>query len=73
MAFGPEVGLKLLDAIETTTELRDYAPLPAAKGDFLLRAGRRADAKREFERAAALSRNAREQAFLRGRAAACDD
>jgi predicted RNA polymerase sigma factor len=51
--------------------LRVYAPLPAAKGDFLFRAGRLADARVQFERAAALTRNARERAFLLGRAAAC--
>ena len=44
--------------------LRNYAPLPAAKGDFLFRAGRLAEAKAEFERAAGLTRNARERAFL---------
>jgi RNA polymerase sigma factor (sigma-70 family) len=70
MAFGPEAGLALLEAIDRSA-LRDYAPLPAAKGDFLFRAGRLAEARDEFERAAALSRNAREKAFLLRRAAAC--
>jgi predicted RNA polymerase sigma factor len=46
--------------------------LAAAKGDFLLRAGRPAEARAQFEQAAALSGNAREKAFLLGRAAACD-
>ncbi len=72
MAFGHEAGLKLIDEIERAAILRNYAPLPAAKGDFLLRAGRSAEAKVQFELAAALSRNAREKAFLLGRAAACD-
>ena len=45
----------------------------AAKGDFLLRAGRAGEAKAQFEQAAALSGNASEKAFLLGRAAACDD
>lgn len=71
MAFGPEAGLALLPAIEREPALARYAPLPAAKGDFLLRAGRLAEAKAEFEKAAALSRNAREKAFLLDRAAAC--
>lgn len=71
MAFGPEVGLALLDAIEHAEVLRDYAPLPAARGDFLYRAGRLAEARREFECAAALSRNARERDFLLRRAASC--
>jgi len=71
MAFGPEVGLKLVDEIAQTAALRNYAPLPAARGDFLFRAGRLAEAKVEFERAAGLTRNAREQAFFLKRAAAC--
>ncbi|MGE0726307.1 MAG: RNA polymerase sigma factor [Alphaproteobacteria bacterium] len=73
MAFGPDAGLTLLDAIDGVAALRDYAPLPAARGDFLLRAGRRAEARAAFERAATLSRNARERAFLLQRAAACAD
>jgi predicted RNA polymerase sigma factor len=72
MAFGPEEGLKLIDEIADAAALRNYAPLPAAKGDFLFRAGRLAEAKVQFEQAAALSRNAREKDFLLGRAAACD-
>jgi RNA polymerase sigma factor (sigma-70 family) len=72
MAFGPDVGLALLNEIEQAAALRHYAPLPAARGDFLFRAGRHAEAKIEFERAAALSRNVREKAFLARRAAACD-
>ncbi|WP_019013284.1 RNA polymerase sigma factor [Elioraea tepidiphila] len=71
MAFGPETGLALLDAIERADALRDYAPLPAARGDFLFRAGRWAEARHEFQTAASLSRNARERDFLLRRAAAC--
>jgi RNA polymerase sigma factor (sigma-70 family) len=71
MAFGPEAGLALIAEIDRADALRDYAPLPAAKGDFLFRAGRQAEAKLEFERAAALTRNAREKAFLLRRVAAC--
>ena len=72
MAFGPEAGLRLLDEIADTPALRDFAPLPAARGDFLFRAGRRTEARSEFEAAAALTRNARERAFLLARADACD-
>lgn len=68
MAFGPEAGLRLLDKVA----LRDYAPLPAARGDFLFRAGRLAEARAEFTAAATLTRNARERAFLLARAGACD-
>ncbi len=71
MAFGPEAGLRLLDRIEGAEALAGYAPLPAARGDFLLRAGRPAEARAEFEAAARLTRNARERAFLLARAEAC--
>jgi RNA polymerase sigma factor (sigma-70 family) len=73
MAFGPEAGLQLVDEIAQAAVLRNYAPLPAAKGDFLFRAGRLREAKPHFEQAAELSRNERERAFLLGRAAACGD
>ena len=71
MAFGPEAGLRLVDEIEGVAALRTYAPLPAARGDFLFRAGRRAEARAQFEAAAKLTRNAREAAFLLARAEAC--
>jgi predicted RNA polymerase sigma factor len=67
MAFGPEAGLALVEELDGA--LAGYAPLPAARGDFLLRAGRVEEARAEFIRAAELSRNARERAFLLGRAA----
>jgi RNA polymerase sigma factor (sigma-70 family) len=72
MAFGPEAGLKLIDEIADAAALRNYAPLPAARGDFLFRAGRPAEARSEFEAAARLTRNVRERAFLLARAEACD-
>lgn len=72
MAFGPEVGLSLLEEISGADILRGYAPLPAARGDFLFRAGRLAEARTEFEAAAQLTRNVREAAFLLARAKACD-
>jgi predicted RNA polymerase sigma factor len=71
MAFGPEAGLALVDRLDRAGALRNYVPLPAAKGDFLFRAGRLPEARSQFERAAALSRNERERAFLLRRAAAC--
>ena len=71
MAFGPEAGLRLVDEIAGAAALRNYAPLPAARGDFLFRAGRLDEARLAFEQAAGLSRNAREKAFLRARAAQC--
>ena len=72
MAFGPEAGLRLVDEIADAAALRRYAPLPAARGDFLFRAGRLAEARSEFKTAATLTRNARERAFLLARADACD-
>jgi RNA polymerase sigma factor (sigma-70 family) len=71
MAFGAEAGLRLLDEIADQDTLRHYAPLPAARGDFLFRAGRLAEARSQFETAATLTRNGRERAFLLARAAAC--
>jgi RNA polymerase sigma factor (sigma-70 family) len=71
MAFGPETGLELLMPLENDESLRNYLPLPAAKGDFLFRAGRGAEAQAAFERAAALSRNVAERNFLLKRAADC--
>lgn len=72
MAFGPEAGLRLVDEISDAAALRNYAPLPAARGDFLFRAGRLAEARSEFEAAAKLTRNMRERDFLLARAGACD-
>ncbi|MDB5675907.1 MAG: polymerase subunit sigma-24, partial [Sphingomonas bacterium] len=72
MAFGPEAGLRLLEEIPDAAALRGYAPLPAARGDFLFRAGRRAEARAQFEAAARLAGNARERDFLLARARACD-
>ena len=71
MAYGPEAGLRLLDELGDAAALRNYAPLPAARGDLLFRAGRLAEARSEFETAAALTRNTRERAFLLARADAC--
>ena len=71
MAFGPDAGLRLIDEIPDADALRRYAPFPAARGDFLFRAGRLAEARTAFEAAAALTRNVRERAFLLARAEAC--
>jgi RNA polymerase sigma factor (sigma-70 family) len=72
MAFGPEAGLRRLDEIADAAALRGYAPLPAARGDFLFRAGRLAEARSEFEAAATLASNGRERAFLLARAETCN-
>lgn len=73
MAYGPDAGLRLVDALADAAALRNYAPLPAARGDFLFRAGRLAEAKLQFEAAAGLTRNETERAFLLERAANCAD
>ena len=72
MAYGPEAGLGLIDEIKGAAALRNYAPLPAARGDFLFRAGRPAEARIEFMAAATLTHNGRERAFLLARADACE-
>ncbi|MFF3862736.1 RNA polymerase sigma factor [Streptomyces sp. NPDC002209] len=69
MAEGPEAALPLVDALAEEPALRAYHLLPSVRGDLLERLGRREEARAEFERAASLTRNAREQALLLGRAA----
>jgi RNA polymerase sigma-70 factor (ECF subfamily) len=68
MADGPSAGLALVDALADTPALRDYHLLPAVRADLLLRLGQRDEARAEFERAAALTGNARERELLLGRA-----
>jgi RNA polymerase sigma factor (sigma-70 family) len=70
-AYGPAAGLELVDELTGVPALRGYHLLPAARGDLLLQLGRAAEARRECERAAALTRNERERDVLLGRAAAC--
>ena len=71
MADGPQAGLAVLDALADEPALRGYHLLPAVRGDLLAKLGRFAEAGLEFERAASLTQNAREQELLRGRAAEC--
>jgi predicted RNA polymerase sigma factor len=71
MAFGPAAGLELVDRLVSEPSLAGYHLLPAVRGDLLAKLGRHAEARAEFERAATLTRNARERAVLLGRAAAC--
>ena len=70
MAYGPEEGLALVDAIAAEPALRGYHLLPSVRGDFLEKLGRLDEARGEFERAASLTRNAREVRLLLDRAAA---
>ncbi|MDQ0319319.1 RNA polymerase sigma factor (sigma-70 family) [Pararhizobium capsulatum DSM 1112] len=71
MAFGPDAGLEIVEGIEKSGALANYALLPAAKGDFLFRANRLSEAKVKFQEAAALSKNEKEKVFLLIRAADC--
>jgi predicted RNA polymerase sigma factor len=71
MAFGPDRGLELVDALSAEPTLAAYPQLPAVRGDLLERLGRLAEARVEFERAAALTRNGRERELFKQRAAAC--
>jgi len=71
MAFGPAAGLELADALVAEPSLRSYHLLPSVRGDLLAKLGRSDEARSEFERAAALTRNARERELLLERAAAC--
>jgi predicted RNA polymerase sigma factor len=71
MADGPAAGLSVLDPLLAEPSLRGYHLLPSVRGDFLAKLGRAAEARAEFERAAAMTRNDRERTLLLDRAAAC--
>jgi RNA polymerase sigma factor (sigma-70 family) len=68
MAFGPAVGLELVDELANDPQLKDYYLLPSVRGDLLARLGRPAEASAEFHRAAGLTRNDRERTLLLARA-----
>ena len=70
MAEGPAAGLALVDALVDEPSLRSYHLLPSVRGDLLAKLGRHDEARAEFERAASLTRNARERALLLERARA---
>lgn len=68
MAFGPAAGLEIVDALANEATLARYHWLPSVRGDLLAKLGRSAEARAEFERAAAMTRNARERELLLERA-----
>jgi RNA polymerase sigma factor (sigma-70 family) len=70
MAFGPEAGLEIIDALRDEPLLARYHLLPSVRGDLLEKLGRSDEARAEFARAASLTANAREQKLLLDRAAA---
>jgi RNA polymerase sigma-70 factor (ECF subfamily) len=72
MAFGPAAGLGLVDALTSEPSIQGYHLLPTVRGDLLAKLGRGKEARGEFERAAALTRNTRERELLLERARACE-
>jgi predicted RNA polymerase sigma factor len=68
MASGPAAGLELVDALASATTLKNYHLLPSVRGDLLEKLERFGEARGEFERAASLTRNARERTLLLERA-----
>ncbi|MCY0990423.1 RNA polymerase sigma factor [Nannocystis sp. ILAH1] len=72
MAEGPAAGLAIVDRLTGEPALARYHLLPGVRGDFLFKLGRFAEAREALERAASLTRNARERDLLRERVAACD-
>ena len=71
MAFGPAAGLELVDTLTSEPSLKSYYLLPSVRGDLLAKLDRLDEARAEFERAASLTKNARERTLLLERAAAC--
>jgi len=71
MHMGPAAGLAIVDALRSEPALARYHLLPSVRGDLLMKLGRLDEARAEFERAAALTQNARERALLLERAASC--
>ena len=71
MAHGPQAGLTLVDALASEPSLARYHLLPSVRADLLYKLGRHSEARTEFERAAALTRNTRERDLLLARAASC--
>jgi RNA polymerase sigma factor (sigma-70 family) len=71
MAFGPQAGLDLVDALTEDGALEQYHLLPSVRGDLLAKVGRSDEARAEFERAASLTRNTRVRDLLLARARAC--
>lgn len=71
MAFGPAFGLQIVDELSGEPALKGYHLLPSVRGDLLVKLGRLGEARAEFERAASMTRNARERDLLLSRAAEC--
>jgi len=72
MAFGPAAGLEVVDGLMREPALAGYHLLPSVRGDLLVKLGRLNEARAELERAASLTRNARERELLRERVRQCE-
>ena len=70
MAYGPAAGLEIVDSLTSEPLLEQYHLLPSVRGELLARLGRFAEARAEFEHAAALTLNRREHDLLLERAQA---
>ncbi len=68
MAFGPAAGLSIVDELTSEPSLKSYHLLPSVRADFLIKLGRNDEARQELERAASMTRNARERELLLERA-----
>lgn len=73
MASGPAAGLLIVDRLTSESALKGYHLLPSVRGDLLKKLGRLEEARREFERAAKMTRNEREKTLLLKRAAECTE
>jgi predicted RNA polymerase sigma factor len=71
MAFGPPVGLELVDTLTSEPALKGYHLLPTVRGDLLEKLGRLDEARTEFERAASMTRNGSVRMLLLERAESC--
>ena len=70
MAFGPAAGLEIVDELTNNKMMKDYHLLPSVRADMLAKLGRNDEARSELERAASLTRNARERKLILERAEA---
>lgn len=73
MAFGPAFGLQIVNELAAEPSLKGYHLLPSVRGDLLAKLGRHDEARTEFERAASMTRNARERELLLNRAVECEN
>ncbi|MFF2455170.1 RNA polymerase sigma factor [Peribacillus simplex] len=71
MAFGPDIGIQIVDELNTDPSLKKYHLLPSVRGDLLVKLGRYDEARTEFKRAASLTQNERERTLLLNRAMEC--